>query len=100
MEDPTKQYWEPTRLPLGRTSVPGHLRAVVSGVGTWKDVVLFGENKPDWLRQHFPYKNGVPVASTLGRLFMETDNEQFTGYIIDRVAALSEPTHGPGGSSC
>jgi len=70
------------------------ISAVVSGIDTWKGVCTFGENKIDWLEKFFPYKNGIPVASTLGRLFAQLDNEQFNTYFIDWVKTLADLTTG------
>lgn len=66
------------------------ISAVVSGIDTWKGVALFGDNKLNWLREYFPYVNGTPVASTLSRLFIQLDNEQFTTCFIDWVTRLGE----------
>ena len=66
--------------------------AVISGMDTWKAITLFGESKLDWLRKYLPYKNGIPVASTLSRLFVQLDNERFADCFIHWVATLSERT--------
>ncbi len=45
------------------------LSATISGCTTWELIAEFGEQKLDWLKNFFPYKNGIPSHDTLGRFF-------------------------------
>jgi len=42
---------------------------VLSGCDDYEDIVFYGEEKIDFLRQYFPYKNGIASVPTLSRLF-------------------------------
>ncbi|NJN27953.1 MAG: ISAs1 family transposase [Cyclobacteriaceae bacterium] len=70
------------------------ISAAVSGLNTWTDIQLFGEERLDWLRKFFPYKKGIPWHGTLGRVFARLDNEQFAAYFIEWIGSLSELTKG------
>lgn len=45
------------------------LVAVVCGVDSWRGVELLGNNRLEFLRQYFSYKNGIPSHQTIGRVF-------------------------------
>ena len=70
------------------------ISAVISGMTEWKQIALFGEKKLDWLRKFFPYENGTPCSTTIGRLFAQLDHQAFGQYFIEWVATLSELTKG------
>jgi len=70
------------------------ISASVSGMNTWTDIQTFGEYKLEWLRNFFPYKNGIPWHGTLGRVFARLDNETFGQYFIEWVSTLGELTCG------
>ena len=42
-----------------------------------EQIRLFADSKLDWLRKFYPYKNGVPFADVLERLFARLDHEEF-----------------------
>lgn len=89
MEDPRCDLRNQVDYPLNEVLFLV-ISAVVSGINTWKGVSLFGKNKLDWLRKFFPYENGAPVPSTLGRLFVQLDNEKFAKCFIEWIAALND----------
>ena len=70
------------------------ISATVSGMTHWTDIQLFGEEKLDWLRTHFPYEKGIPWHSTLSRVFARLDNEAFGQYFTEWIGTLSELTDG------
>jgi predicted transposase YbfD/YdcC len=70
------------------------ISAAISGMNTWNDIAMFGEQKQDWLRTYFPFKDKMPWPSTLSRLFARLDSEEFGQYFIDWVASLSKLTQG------
>ncbi len=44
------------------------LAAVICGVQSWCGVEEFGNDRLEWLRQYYPYKNGIPSHDTIGRV--------------------------------
>jgi len=53
------------------------ISAVLSGTSTWNEIVTFGEEKLDWLREYFPYSNGICSHDTLNRVFSHLDYRSF-----------------------
>lgn len=41
------------------------ITGVISDCDGWKDIYDFGIAKPDWLRQHREFKNGIPLMIRL-----------------------------------
>ena len=37
----------------------------ICGAGSWRDFVMFGEEKLDFLREHFPFLAGIPCKKNL-----------------------------------
>ena len=70
------------------------ISAVISGMTSWKEIHLFGLEKQQWLRKHFPFEKGIPWPSTMSRLFAKLDTEAFGHYFVEWVASLSELTQG------
>ena len=70
------------------------ISAAVSGIDTWTEIQIFGEEKLEWLQKFFPYKNGIPWHGTLGRVFARLDNERFGAYFIEWIESLSKITNG------
>ena len=44
------------------------LAAVICGVQSWCGVEEFGNDRIEWLRKYYPYKNGIPSHDTIGRV--------------------------------
>jgi len=65
--------------------------AVVSGMNTWPAIVVFGENKLEWLRQFFPYTHGIPSEDTLERFFAALDPDIFSRFFMEWASASFEP---------
>lgn len=61
--------------------------AAISGCDGWKAIKDFGEIKLDWLRQFFPYKNGIPVDDTIARLMAKLNTKAFQSCFIQWVSA-------------
>jgi len=36
------------------------LCGMICGAGSWRDFVLFGKEKLEFLKEYFPYANGIP----------------------------------------
>lgn len=70
--------------------------AVVSDAKSWEQIRLFADSKLDWLRKFYPYKNGVPSADVLERLFARLDHQEFGccfGQWAGQQAGLSATGH-------
>lgn len=60
----------------------------ICGVEGWRDYVLFGESKLEFLRQYFPYKNGIPSKSTLSLIFSLMNPSEFKRCFISWIQSL------------
>jgi hypothetical protein len=65
------------------------ISAVISGYSEWDEIVDFGEEKLEWLRQYLPYKNGIPSHDTVNRVLGLIDYRSFETFFIDWVDSLS-----------
>lgn len=66
------------------------LCGTICGAESWRDFVLFGKEKTDFLKKYFPYANGIPSKDTLARLFAVLDPESFKKCFITWVKSLQE----------
>jgi len=57
----------------------------ICGVESWRDYVLFGEEKIDFLRKYFAFKNGIPSKNTFARVFAALSPESFKLCFIEWV---------------
>ena len=64
------------------------LCGTICGAESWRDYVLFGKEKLDFLRQHFPFENGIPSKNTISRVFYTLDPEAFKHCFIEWVKSL------------
>ncbi|MDR3492380.1 MAG: ISAs1 family transposase [Gammaproteobacteria bacterium] len=64
------------------------LCGTICGAESWRDYVLFGKEKLDFLRLHFPFENGIPSKNTLSRVFYALDPEAFKQCFIEWVKSL------------
>ena len=62
----------------------------ICGAGSWRDFVSFGREKLDFLREYFPYANGIPSKNTFARVFGALEPEQFRACFIDWVQGLQK----------
>lgn len=70
------------------------ISALLSGINDWESTIIFGEEKLDWLRKFFPYKNGISSVDTLERLFSALDPVAFETCFRKWVNAVSPLTNG------
>jgi predicted transposase YbfD/YdcC len=70
------------------------ITAVISGADGWVSISQFGETKLSWLRNYFPYKNGIPSHDVLGDLFAQIDHKEFTHCFSNWTASISNFTNG------
>lgn len=66
------------------------LSAVVSGFQTYELVEGFGEEKLDWLRKFYPYKNGIPSHDTLGEVYSRIKPKEFAKCLISFTKSLAK----------
>lgn len=66
------------------------LCGTICGAESWRDFVLFGKEKIDFLRQYFAFSNGIPSKDTFARLFVILDPEIFKECFISWVKSLQE----------
>ena len=66
------------------------ISAAVSGCTSWNAIHGFAEDRLDWLRQYFPYKNGPIWPSTLSRFFAKFDHQAFSKCFIEWVSKLHD----------
>lgn len=64
------------------------LCGTICGAESWRDYVLFGKEKLDFLRQHYPFENGIPSKNTISRVFYTLDPEAFKRCFIEWVKSL------------
>ncbi len=70
------------------------ISAVVSGADNWTSVSLFGRSKINWLKQYFPYENGIPSHDVLGKVFAALDADAFSQCFIAWVGSIAKLTNG------
>ena len=66
----------------------------VCGAGSWRDFVLFGREKLDFLREYFPYAKGIPSKNTFARVFGMLESGEFRHCFIEWVQGLQSMTEG------
>lgn len=64
------------------------LTGSVCGAETWRDFVLFGEERLDFLQEYYPFENGIPSKNTFSRVFAALDTEAFKKCFIEWVKSL------------
>ena len=60
----------------------------ICGAESWRDFVLFGKAKIDFLKQYYSFSNGIPCKDTLARLFSSLDPGEFKACFIEWVQSL------------
>jgi predicted transposase YbfD/YdcC len=60
----------------------------ICGAESWRDFVLFGKEKKDFLMKYFPYTNGIPSKNTFARVFWSLDSGVFKSCFIEWVKSL------------
>ena len=70
------------------------ITAVLSGMDDWTSISMFGRSKLSWLRQYYPYRNGIPSHDVLGKVFSALDPEAFNAAFSAWIGSLAELTGG------
>jgi predicted transposase YbfD/YdcC len=60
----------------------------ICGAESWRDFVLFGKEKLEFMQGYFPFKSGVPCKNTFARVFSALNPEQFRTCFIRWVQAF------------
>lgn len=60
----------------------------ICGAESWRDYVLFGKEKLEFLRGYFAFNNGIASKNTFARVFGSLDPECFKACFIDWVKGL------------
>lgn len=85
---------DPRRITKGNFQYPLeeilflNISAVISGFTEWKEIICFGEEKIDWLRKFFAFKNGIPSHDILNGLFNRLDTKQFNTCFMNWVNSI------------
>jgi predicted transposase YbfD/YdcC len=58
------------------------------GAESWRDYVLFGKAKLDFMRQYYEFKHGIPSKNTFARLFASLDPAEFKACFVEWVKSL------------
>ena len=64
------------------------LCGTICGAESWRDFVIFGKEKIDFLTVHYPFLNGIPSKNTYARVFAALDTEAFKLCFIEWVKSL------------
>lgn len=91
---------EPRRTTKGNFQYPLeeilflNISAIVSGFKEWKEIAYFGEAKINWLRDFFPFKNGIPSHDILNNVFNRLDTKEFNKCFMEWVNSIATLTEG------
>lgn len=62
----------------------------ICGAESWRDFVLFGEAKLEFLKEHYEFKNGIPSKNTFARVLAALDVAEFKTCFIEWVKSFQE----------
>ena len=60
----------------------------ICGAESWRDFVMFGQEKLDFLREYFPFPAGIACKKTFARVSAALEPEQFRACFIAWAASL------------
>ncbi len=66
------------------------ISAVLCGAEGWEEIEDFGKARVAWLRQYFPYANGIPKHDTIARVLSRLEPKALQASFISWVSAASE----------
>jgi len=64
------------------------LCGTICGAESWRDFVIFGKEKLDFLKRYFPFENGVPSKNTFARVMASMNTEAFKACFIQWIQSL------------
>ena len=62
--------------------------AIICGAESWRDLVIFGKAKLEFLRTYLPLSNGIPSKNTFCRFFAALKPDSFKECFIAWVQSL------------
>ncbi len=60
----------------------------ICGAQSWRDFVLFGEEKLEYLRKFQPYEHGIPCKNTFARVMSALNPDTFKACFMEWVKSL------------
>ena len=60
----------------------------ICGAESWRDFVLFGKSKLNFLRNYYAFENGIPSKNTYARVLSTLDTEAFKVQFVEWVKSL------------
>jgi len=64
------------------------LTGSICGAESWRDFVIFGEDRLDFLQEYYPFENGTPSKNTFSRVFAALDPTAFKECFVEWVKSL------------
>lgn len=64
------------------------LSGSICGAESWRDFVLFGKEKLDFMRQYYPFSQGIPSKNTFARVLAALDPDAFKRCFVEWVKSL------------
>lgn len=64
------------------------LSGSICGAESWRDFVLFGKEKLDFLQEYYPFENGIPSKNTFARVFAALSVDAFKECFLEWVKSL------------
>lgn len=61
----------------------------ICGADSWRQIVLVGETKLEWMRKYFAYKNGIPSHDTIGRVFSLLNPKMFQACFYSWIKSIA-----------
>ena len=68
--------------------------AALQGIESWRGIELLGNERLDFLRRFYLFKEGTPSHQTIGRVFSILKPKSFEAFFMAWSAALSGPSAG------
>jgi len=62
----------------------------ICGITEWDDMEEYCNEKIDWFRKYYPYKNGIPSHDTISRLFAKLCPTEFCKYFTEWVQSIRQ----------
>jgi predicted transposase YbfD/YdcC len=61
---------------------------LICGAESWRDLVTFGLEKLEFLKEYLPFENGIPSKNTFCRFFASLKPGQFKACFVDWISSL------------
>jgi predicted transposase YbfD/YdcC len=64
------------------------LCGTICGADSWRDYVIFGKEKLDFLTRYFPFENGIPSKNTFARVIASMNTDAFKTCFIQWIQSV------------